>query len=178
MHIRHAAVEDSAALAHIQVDSYRSAYAGILPDDYLAHFNYEEQEEDWRSLIQGGTDDILLVAETEGGELAGYMLGRAGPTGILPFDSELVALHVRKAYQGRGAGRVLIAEAARRLHERGCRSLIVWVLAENPARAIYERLGGRLVGEKTMQLGEGDVNAQEVAYGWEDIRALMPGARR
>lgn len=172
MNIRLATVDDSDALAHIQVDSYRSAYAGILPDDYLAHFTYEEQEEDWRSLIQSRTD-ILLVAEMEGGELAGYALGRPGPTGILPFDSELIALHVRKAYQGRGAGRALIAEAARRLHEQGCRSLLVWVLAENPARTIYEHLNGRLIGEKMTLLGEGNVSALEVAYGWEDICSLM-----
>lgn len=173
MKIRRAAVEDSTALARIQVDSYRSAYAGILPDDYLACFTYEEQEEDWRSLIQSRTDDILLVAEIGEGELAGYALGRPGPTGILPFDSELVALHVRKAYQGRGAGGALVAEAARRLHEQGCRSLLVWVLAKNPARAIYEHLNGRLVGEKTTHLGEGDVSALEVAYGWQDICSLM-----
>ena len=87
--IRLATVDDSDALAHIQVDSYRSAYAGILADDYLTHFTYEEQAADWRNLLQSATDDILLVAEAKGIGIIGYALSRPGQTEIPPFDSEI-----------------------------------------------------------------------------------------
>ncbi|MEW5871547.1 MAG: hypothetical protein AB1894_19895 [Chloroflexota bacterium] len=43
MKIRHATLEDSAGIAGVQVESYRRAYAGILPQSYLDHFTYEEQ---------------------------------------------------------------------------------------------------------------------------------------
>jgi hypothetical protein len=42
----------------------------------------------------------------------------------------------------------LIATLAQRLRQAGCASLMLWTLAENPARAIYERLGGQLIGQK------------------------------
>lgn len=56
---------------------------------------------------------------------------------------------------------------------QGCNPLMLWVLAENaPARRFYERLGGQLIGERRIELGEGDVGVDEVAYGWKDIRGL------
>jgi hypothetical protein len=52
-------------------------------------------------------------------------------------------------------------------------SLIVWVLEENPSQALYERLGGRIVGEKAW--GGNDeygIEVKEVAYGWLNIEEL------
>jgi ribosomal protein S18 acetylase RimI-like enzyme len=107
--VRDATVEDCEALAAIQVDSYRIAYAGLLPKGYLDCFSYEEQAHDWRSLLDAPRDDLLCVAETDAGEIVGYGLARPGPTEIASYDSELMALHVRSACQHRGGGRLLIA---------------------------------------------------------------------
>ena len=41
MNVRQARIEDSAALAQVQVDSYRTAYAGMLPQAYLDRFAFE-----------------------------------------------------------------------------------------------------------------------------------------
>jgi ribosomal protein S18 acetylase RimI-like enzyme len=170
VHIRLARVEDSAGLAHVQVDSYRTAYAGIMPQDYLDHFTYEEQEQDWRDLLSAEMDDVLLVAETGAGEIVGYALGRAKGD-IAPYDSELVALHVRCPHQRQGIGRQLVAAMARSLQQRGCASLMLWVLQENRARGFYERLGGQLLDE-SKQSGAGPL---EVAYGWPAIERLYTG---
>jgi len=60
IHIRPAVTADAAALAEIQVTSYRTAYAGLLPQDYLEHFTLEEQEQDWRTLLSAPMTDLLL----------------------------------------------------------------------------------------------------------------------
>jgi hypothetical protein len=39
MQIRPATLSDAPSLARVQVDSYRTAYAGILPADCLAQFS-------------------------------------------------------------------------------------------------------------------------------------------
>ena len=59
LNIRRATIEDSAGLARVQVDSYRAAYAGIFPPSYLAHFTYEEQEQDWHDLFAAEVDALL-----------------------------------------------------------------------------------------------------------------------
>lgn len=173
MNIRRATPDDSPALARVQVESYRTAYAGILPDAYLARFTWEDQAADWQELLSANPDSLLWVAEDRLGHVCGYALARVGVIvgGGRSFDSELVALHVDQTTQGQGVGRRLVATVARELRLSGCRSLMVWVLEQNPARTFYERLGGQLAGQQVAELGE-DVAAVEVAYVWSSITLL------
>jgi hypothetical protein len=52
MPIREAQIDDAVALAGIHVDSWRTTYAGIVPDDYLASLSYgsmsKSGESAWR----------------------------------------------------------------------------------------------------------------------------------
>jgi GNAT superfamily N-acetyltransferase len=174
MEIRRAQEQDSAGIARAQVDSYRTAYVDILPGSYLEHFTYEEQEQDWRDLLSAGLESVLYVATTNGDEIAGYALGKPNPGEIPPYECELVALHVRREYQGRGVGCRLFAAVSRELKGQGCNSLFLWTLALNPARSFYEKRGGLLVGEKPWQNNEYfDTDLYEVAYGWPDIQSLL-----
>ena len=168
MQIRKAKIEDSAGLAKVQVDSYRTAYADILPQAYLDHFTYEEQEQDWRDWISSKADDVLYVAEAATGEIVGYALARSGPSEISPYESELMALHVSRSYQRQGLGRQLVATIAEQLKQRGSRSLMLWVLEENHSRGFYERLGGQFLNERKMSSS----GKPEVAYGWPVIESL------
>jgi ribosomal protein S18 acetylase RimI-like enzyme len=173
LRVRKARIEDSAGLARVQVDSYRTAYAGILPPTYLAHFTYAEQEQDWRDWISQEHDDLLYVVGTEAEEIVGYALGRSQTGGKNPYDSELIALHVRRPFQRRGIGRRLVATLAEQLHGHGCSSLMLWVLEGNPARSFYERLGGQMIEEQEWGgNAEFGVQIKEVAYGWSAIESL------
>jgi hypothetical protein len=49
--------------------------------------------------------------------------------------------------------------------------MLVWVLADNPARGFYERLGGRYLRQKPIEIG--GIDLFEAAYGWDDIRVLI-----
>ena len=173
MNLRQAKFEDSAGLAQVQVDSYRIAYASIFPPAYLEQFTYEEQTQDWHNLLSAESEDVLYVAETDGGEIVGYALGRPDPNEFPPYESEFAALHVRRAYQRQGIGRRLIAVVAAHLKREGCTSLMLWTLAQNPSRGLYEWLGGQLLGEKDWGGNEEyGVAVQEVAYGWTSIEPL------
>jgi ribosomal protein S18 acetylase RimI-like enzyme len=89
------------------------------------------------------------------------------------YQSELVALHVRQSYQRQGIGRRLATEVADRFMQTGCSSMMLWVLEHNPARQFYKRLGGRVVGQQTIDLDDNGTRAVEIAYGWEDISMLV-----
>jgi hypothetical protein len=60
----------------------------------------------------------------------------------------------------------------------GCTSLLVWVLEDNPARSLYEALGGQLLGEKDWDGNDEFATAvKEVAYGWPDMAGLAAAAK-
>ena len=190
MIIRPAHIVDCVNIASIQVENYQRAYAGLLPADYLRRFSVAEQTRDWKDWFkqrevrrekrEGLTQDristnqgeILLVSENEATEICGYALGRLGISNFPPYQSELVALHVRAPCQGQGIGRGLVVEMAYRLKADGCSSMMCWVLEGNPARQFYERLGGQEIGKQTITLDEYGTQAVEIAYGWKDISKL------
>ncbi len=172
---RPATLVDCSAIAHIQVDSYRAAYAALMPAEYLAAFTYEEQTQDWRDLLAAGrAGELLLVAEEARGAVCGYALVRRTDFVAAGFDCELVALHVRPGGYRQGTGRALMAAAARRMYTLGCRSLGLWVLDGNPACRFYERLGGQPRGEQFFEIEELHLRRREVGYVWDDITRLLP----
>jgi GNAT superfamily N-acetyltransferase len=88
--------------------------------------------------------------------------------GIIP--GELYAIYLLAPYQGQGIGRRLAITIVNRLMEEGMTALLIWVLAANPSRKFYERLGGRPVHEKPITIG--GVSLTEIAYGWRDAHTL------
>ena len=170
MQIRNASLRDCPGIARTQVDSYRCAYAGQFPQSYLEQFTYGEQQQDWIELLTCGGDDILLVAISPEEQVAGYVLAKSKLDIFPGFDSEIVALHVRQPFQGQGVGRALLGHAIGRLKIRDCKSVMLWTLKNNPVRVWYEKLGGRLLGEKNYEVEAWVIN--ELAYGWDDISML------
>ena len=167
--IRDATQKDAKAISQVQVDSYLDAYKPLLPAEYLANFTYEEQEKDWLEWGVSHPVDYLLVAEDETGIIA-YALSRA-----LAEESgwgEVAALHVSPRHKGQGAGKALFLESARRLEQRGCRSLLIWTLEDNPSRGFYEHLGGKLGESKHWTIEELDFDRIEVCYRWADISSV------
>lgn len=169
--IRPAALPDCPDIAQVQVDSYRTAYAEFFPPEHFAHLTYAEQEQDWRDWLETKTDDVLLVALSPEKDVVGYVLARAEPEVYPGYESEIVALHVRQTHQRQGIGQALLQSAANRLAARGCQSVMLWTLKDNPVRPWYERLGGQWLGEKTYPVGDWII--VEAAYGWKPLTTLL-----
>ena len=51
MPIRDATPADIPAIARIHVDSWRTTYRGLMPDDLLAGLSYERRERQWAQAI-------------------------------------------------------------------------------------------------------------------------------
>jgi ribosomal protein S18 acetylase RimI-like enzyme len=93
-----------------------------------------------------------------------------------PDTGEVFTLYVATDHQGRGLGRDLLLALFGRLLRRKLQSAVIWVLRDNPSRFFYERLGGRLVGHRPLQIAGTTIAAS--AYGWADLAsAIMTQAR-
>ena len=170
MQIRLAKTEDSAGLAKVQVDSYQIGYRGLLPDAFLDQFTYEEQTQDWIELLSESQTEPLYVAVDSENQVLGYALGRTLENE--KYDCELRAVHVLKAHQRQGIATALFSATAKHYADIGCQSIMLWTMKKNSARAMYEKLGGKLVDEKTDTWDDG-TQITEVAYGWENIQDLI-----
>ena len=61
MRVRAAVERDAEAVAHVHVESWRSTYRGLVPDDYLAGLSVERRADNWRRLIKRLKSRILLL---------------------------------------------------------------------------------------------------------------------
>jgi ribosomal protein S18 acetylase RimI-like enzyme len=169
--IRRAMPDDALAMARVRVETWRSAYAGIVPASYLGSLSSRRIADQWRRGLFAAQPSVAgaFVAEQAAGDIVGIAIC-GWPEGDEPEHcGQVHVLYVLPAFQRRGIGRLLMAACARHLVERGRQCLIVWVLKANPYRGFYEGLGGVLAGKKGVQIGE--VELPEVAYRWNDVRS-------
>lgn len=172
MIVRPARLNDVRAIARIHVDSWRTSYAGIVPEDFLAGLRYESREAMWqRNLENPDWRSTLYVAEDVPGQVVGFACAGPEREGDPHYTGEVFAIYLLHTAQGKGMGRALMQAAAQWLLAHGYPALLVWVLAANDrARGFYEALGGQYVREKDIDIG--GARLLEIAYGWHDIGQL------
>lgn len=173
MIIRQATLADAQAIAKIRIDTWRTAYRRIVPEDYLSNMSYEEDERNWAMRLSEIDSEkmCVYVAVDAAGRLVGFISGGVGRDEDAIYESELYAIYILQAYQGQGIGRLFTLALVEKLVQMGFDSMYLWVFAENPARRFYEAMGGQFV--KTSQFELSGATIEEVAYGWPDIRTLL-----
>jgi ribosomal protein S18 acetylase RimI-like enzyme len=169
--IRRAMLEDVTGIARVHVASWRESYRGIVPDDFLNNLSLDRRIAQWNESLSNSQDQYhrVFVADVNG-EISGFAgYGRERDADPI-YLGELYAIYILKSAQQKGIGRRLVSVVASDLIAQGITSMLVWVLADNPARGFYERLGGLYLREKPIEIG--GRNLIEVAYGWKDIYPL------
>lgn len=165
--VRPATLDDADAIARIYVDTWRSVYAGSLPDHVLTRMSHARQSSAWRQEVGGRNGRWVLVAELPKAGVVGFVGLGANRFGPSTYDGEIQTLYVLDDFHDRGIGRALLKAGFRHMKEEGFHKAIVWVLSSNPARFFYEALGAQRVAERDEALW-GTV-LKEVAYGWPDL---------
>jgi GNAT superfamily N-acetyltransferase len=173
MIVREATHSDVTAMAQVHVDTWRTTYRGIVPDELLANLSYEKRESGWHQILNNAPKDgnFTYVAEDESGQIVGFANGGLERTGDPVYQGELSAIYVLKNHQQKGIGHRLVWAVAQKLCRMQIHSMLVWVLAENPACQFYEMLGGQKVHEKEIE--RGGAKLIEIAYGWMDTANMQ-----
>ncbi len=170
--IRQARLADARAIGRIEVETWRSTYAGMLPDRVLLNMSEQRQTASWAGFLRHRPGDVYVA---ERGSVAPRIrgFGNCGPQRDpgFGFAGEVYTLYIAPDAQGSGLGRQLLLALFTRLLHCGHRSALIWVVRANPARFFYERLGGKLALQRSIPLGGEPVEA--VGYGWRDLAALL-----
>ena len=171
--IREAKPSDAPAIAIVHVDSWRTTYPGIFPEDWLSTLSYAKREELWTTILTQpgiGGSSLVLVAEDQDGRITGFASGGPERSGDPDYQAELYALYLLESAQRKGLGRRLFEAFVDALIRSERFSLLVWVAEGNPACRFYEAMGGKPV--KTKEESFGDHLLTELGYGWPDIRRI------
>lgn len=150
--VRTARLDDAEAMGRVHVAAWQAAYAGIMPDAFLAGLDPLQRVEEWRAAIERDPDPVdgrRLVGLLDG-EVSGIAFVRSDRDGE-PGVGEVVLINLAPHAFGTGLATALFAEGVDELRRRGFAEAILWVAAGN-ARAIrfYEREGWHPDGgEKT-----------------------------
>jgi len=74
MKIRKAIEEDVDGIAIVHINSWKTTYKGILPDQYLSSMNLEAKKKNWLRNLKM-LHNATFVAENANGEIIGFAAG-------------------------------------------------------------------------------------------------------
>ena len=182
INVRRARADDAPGIAAVHVAAWRSAYAGLLDEAYLAHLSQDRLTAFYhRAILDRGNGHVVFVA-TAGGqdrpddatgaeaEIIGFASGgKARRAGLA--QGEVETLYVLDDFRERAVGRRLMRAMAAHLRAIGCGSALVWVLSGNPANWFYRHLGGKPVMTEEIRVAGRPV--AQSAYVWDPIDILM-----
>lgn len=145
---------DVPSVVALQIASWRAAYAGIIPDDYLRAMSTAEREgRHLERLRRAGPRSAYLLAER-----AGSVVGMAltGPVRDADLDPEQVgevqALYAAPDAWSTGVGAALMDSCLDHLRCAGFARVALWVLERNGrARRFYERWGLTTDGARRLE---------------------------
>ena len=165
LRLRRAGVPDAPAIAAFAARTFRDTYGAETGADDVEAYVREHLTPVVFSADLAAMRTAVVVAESEGAQLAGYVQLRAGarpdspdldPTVLPPdaFPIEVARLYVDPPWHGRGVAAALLGQAmaAANALPDGC----VWlgVYQRNPrAVAFYRKLGLAVAGTQTFDMG-------------------------
>ena len=130
MIIRPACLADALRIATIHVETWRVAYRGIVPDEFLRALSVEERHVGWQRILKTG-ESLICVAEDGDIALGWISVGRSRDVDAPLSTGEIWAIYVDPNHWSRGVGRALCAAAEQELRRQGFTDVTLWVLKDN-----------------------------------------------
>jgi L-amino acid N-acyltransferase YncA len=167
--IRKPEKSDVGEMAKVHVDSWKTTYKGIVAEEYLQTLKYENREKLWAQALSIEPRHIW-VAEVQN-KVVGFASGGKERTGKYGYDGELYAIYILEEFQQKGIGKSLLRALADELSNSQYKSMLVWVIADNPSISFYQSLNPIEVDHEQVEIGR--ETYKEIAYGWSDITKLL-----
>lgn len=165
--IREARLGDTDAIARAHVASWQDSYRGILPAYVIDRIDIGQRADSRRRMLLDPDTVTFVAYDLTHGDIVGLCdAGKARRA--RPGTGEIYALYLVHHAKRHGLGRELFEATSTWLRARGYRSLVIWVLDNNPhAHRFYEAMGGTADARVASTVGGHPI--VELAYVWEKI---------
>ncbi|MFS8159412.1 MAG: N-acetyltransferase family protein [Candidatus Roizmanbacteria bacterium] len=160
-----AQLKDAPGIAKVHVETWQSAYKGLMPDDYLASLSIEQKTERWKGILSKPEDNAdTLVAQADGKIVGFCSVSHCRDEDMSSEIGELWSIYVDKDFSGQGVGSILLDKGLDILREQGYKKATLWVLTTNTKTIKwYESKGWKPEGKTKMEENNG-VELQEDRY--------------
>ena len=112
LRIREAVPSDAPAIAKVHVDSWRTTYAGIVPDEDLASLSYGQREQAWQNILaHPDAYGFTLVAEAAGKGIVRFAVLDPFEVSILLTGENCMEFISFKSLRERGLGPQILGGA-------------------------------------------------------------------
>jgi ribosomal protein S18 acetylase RimI-like enzyme len=140
--IRGAGASDAAQIARVHIRSWREAYAGIVPAEYLEALDEADRASRWEQDLRNGPRDNVRtwIAEAGSKTLGFATLGPSRDEDADRGDVEIYSMYLDPGMWGRGVARELMRTVLADVPAGT--PITLWVIADNDrARHFYRRHG-------------------------------------
>ena len=153
-------------MARVHVRSWRESFAGVVPQSFLDKMSVEVRA---KAFEEGFSAPCyrMYVAEVPGQGVIGFADFGGAREAVGGYEGELYAIYLLPEFQRKGVGERLFRQGVEFLRRGGKSSMYLLVLEVSPYRKFYEKMGGRVVGRKEMEI-EGAAY-DELIYGWDSL---------
>ncbi|MFC6633201.1 GNAT family N-acetyltransferase [Microbulbifer taiwanensis] len=129
VNLRNAVQTDAQEIAEIHVNSWKSAFDGLMPEGYINGFTMSSRIEEWQSTIRTNTESVV-VAE-RGNQIVGFMSYFVHPENTETI--ELSKLYLCPNFYGQRLGSKFITHLERESQALGVKTIKLYVLDNNEA---------------------------------------------
>ena len=137
MTVREATAADADAIGDVHAETWRAAYAGVLPE---GAFDPARRRQHWHAYFaRPWPGSAVFVAVDDTGVVGFATLGRCRDE---DGAGELFAIYVHPERWDTGAGRALIRRGEEFLREAGYAQAVLWVLEGNERAERFYRFAG------------------------------------
>ena len=141
--VRLAGAADADEIGRIQVETWRAAYTGLIPDEAVAAFDIAARQRLWREgLARTPRPGSATFVVEDAGELVGFASVGAARDGEEEKEAEIYAIYLHPSRWDRGIGRALLQRAEESMRSSGFREAVLWVLAGNERAERFYRAAG------------------------------------
>jgi len=156
--------EDIEQVVDINISCWKKIYRGIIDDKYLDLINKSDRVK--KNLERYGK--IPYIVAVDNGKIVGFCSYSdcRDKENYPKYDAEIITLYVNPNMLRQGIGNMLFNYVLEEFKSQGKSKMIIWCLKKNyNSRKFYEKMGGNVIGEKLIHIGEKEY--EEVAYGYD-----------
>jgi len=164
--LRQATIADCLAVARVHVQSWRESFTGTVPQTFLDRMSVVRRA---KAFEKGFASDVyqMFVAETRENGIVGFADFGKMRDNDGAYEAELYAIYLLHDFQRQGIGAKLFDLGVKYLIANGMNSMSLLALEASPYKSFYEKMGGCIVGRKTVVLD--GVEYAGLVYGWDSL---------